>query len=463
MAQPLSFVDSSYKEPSASAGSDLQIQNDLVLRPRIGGFYPSVMQGVVDGGRYLAPLAALTGRRMFSAKKRGGGKANNWTRNRERAKVELLRYGKPSAVNVNKYAAFVRKNSRAAAEFLRDYEARKSKKNKAKPSNRANPRGQVFMKKEAEENSKAAMNEYKKLMTRRNAPKVTWNNEKKNRFSPYRNKAVATLKALKEKHPELKRRPGNFMTLGKLMRDGNVDKQREFLRTYGVPLSDEAAVEPAAAPAAAAATKKNRFSPYRTKAAATLKALKEKHPDLKRRPGNFMTLGKLMRNGNVDKQREFLRTYGVPLSNEAAANAAAEATAAPPVRAETKAKYTRQEYWNAYRKANANLKTQGLNPRAENKRKLLESRRLGLNNADFFRTLAAAKTPVTETRKKSPIRAENIEAATGYLLSLVPQGAKGPSAVQARQYASMVKTGRENSMEEFIRNYVAKKTKATAK
>jgi hypothetical protein len=346
------------------------------------------MQGVVDGGRYLAPLAALTGRRMFSAK-RGGGKANNWTRNRERAKVELQRYGKPSAVNVNKYAAFVRKNSKAAADFLRDYEARKSK-NKAKPSNRANPRGQVFMKKQAEENSKAAMNEYKKLMTRRNAPRVTWNNQK---------------------------------------------NQNE--------------------------TKKNRFSPYRNKAVATLKAMKEKHPELKRRPGNFMTLGKLMRNGDVEKQREFLKSYGVPLSNETS-DAAAAATAAPV--AATKAKYTRQEYWNAYRKANANLKTQGLNPRAENKRKLLESRRLGLNNAEFFRTLAAAPAaPTAVTRKKSPIRAENIEAATGYLLSIGPQGAKGPSAVQARQYASMVKTGRENSMEEFIRNYVAKKTKATAK
>ena len=375
MAQPLSFVDSSYKEPSASAGSDLQIQNDLVLRPRIGGFYPSVMQGVVDGGRYLAPLAALTGRRMFSAK-RGGGKANNWTRNRERAKVELQRYGKPSAVNVNKYAAFVRKNSKAAADFLRDYEARKKKVNKPK--------------REAEENSKAAMNEYKKLMTRRNAPRVTWNNQK---------------------------------------------NQNE--------------------------TKKNRFSPYRNKAVATLKAMKEKHPELKRRPGNFMTLGKLMRNGDVEKQREFLKSYGVPLSNETS-DAAAAATAAPA--AATKAKYTRQEYWNAYRKANANLKTQGLNPRAENKRKLLESRRLGLNNAEFFRTLAAAPAaPTAVTRKKSPIRAENIEAATGYLLSIGPQGAKGPSAVQARQYASMVKTGRENSMEKFIRNYVAKKTKATAK
>lgn len=465
-AQPLSFVDSSYKEPSAWAGSDLQVQNDLVLRPRIGGFYPSVMQGVVDGGRYLAPLAALTGRRMFTSKK-GGGKKEDWARNRERARAELQQYGNPSGVNVNKYAAYVRKNSRAAAAFLDDFRERKArgpKKAAARaPARKEEPRLQRNLKRQAQENSNAAMREYKKLISRRKprsppspprAPaktrKVGWANQLR--------AAAETIRQFEKAHPGIKRTKGNFTTLASLRRRGLND--RDFFDRYGSPNSPES-------PPAPAETRKNkkRFSPYRNQAVETLRNLKKKYPNLKRRPGNFMTLGKLFRDGDVGKQQEFLKTFGLPDSDVAAVTgrrpaAAAAVPIAPAAR--TRRKMTRNEYWAAYRQANANLKTRGIaKPKPENKRRLVESRRLGLNNTNV--ASAAAPVSAAATRKRSPVRNANKETAKARLMSVGPRGAAGPSIAQTLQFARMVKNGRENSMEQFLRNYAAKKAATAAK
>lgn len=474
-AQPLSFVDSSYKEPSASAGSDLQVQNDLVLRPRIGGFYPSVMQGVVDGGRYLAPLAALTGRRMFSRK--GGGKKEDWARNRGRARAELERYGNPSGVNVNKYAAYVRKDSRAAAAFLDEFRERKARgpKKAARaaapaPGRKDEPRLQRNLRRQAQENSNAAMKEYKKLMSRRKprsppaspprAPaktrKVGWANQLK--------AAAKTIKEFEKAHPGIKRTKGNFTTLASLRLRGVND--RDFFNRYGSPNSPNSPNSPPVA----AETRKNkkRFSPYRNQAVETLRNLKKKYPNLKRRPGNFMTLGKLLQTGNVRKQQEFLKTYGLPDSGVAAvtgrrpAAAVAVAPAASAASRGTRRKMTRNEYWAAYRQANANLKTQGIaKPKPENKRRLVESRRLGLNNA--APAVAAAAAAPAVTRKRSPVRNANKETAKARLMSVGPRGVAGPSIAQTLQFARMVKNGRENSMEQFLRNYAAKKAATAAK
>jgi len=423
-AQPLSFVDSSYKEPSASAGSNLQVQNDLVLRPRIGGFFPSVMQCVVDGGRYLAPLAALTGRRMFSRK--GGGKKEDWARNRERARAELQQYGNPSGVNVNKYAAYVRKNSRAAAAFLDEFRDRKVQgpkrdAKKVAPVPRGEPRLQRNLKRQAQEDSNAAMKEYKKLMTRRKArdvrapsPPSPPRAAEKTRRVAWANQvraAAETIRRFEESHPGIKRTKGNFTTLASLRRRGLND--RNFFNRYGPIESPETPESPPAE------TRKNRFSPYRRKAAATLKTLKQKHPELKRRAGNFMTLGKLMRNGNVGKQQEFLRTFGLPDSNVMAATGR---RAGPPSPNEVGRAFSRSE-----------------------------TRRLGLNNAS------------AATRKRSPVRNANKEEARARLMSVGPQGAKGPSAAQTLQFARMAKNGRQNNMERFLRKYVAKKAATLAK
>lgn len=483
-AQPLSFVDSSYKEPSASAGSDLQVQNDLVLRPRIGGFFPSVMQGVVDGGRYLAPLAALTGRRMFSRK--GGGKKEDWARNRERARAELQRYGNPSGVNVNKYAAYVRKDSRAAAAFLDEFRDRKVKGKAPKAAARGGPRLQRNLKRQAQENSNAAMKEYKKLMSRRKPRDAAAANEprrEKTRKVGWANQlraAAETIRQFEKAHPGIKRTKGNFTTLASLRRRGLND--RNFFNRYGPIESPESVNSPNTPNSPPAETRKKRFSPYRRQAAATLRNLKKKYPNLKRRPGNFMTLGKLLQTGNVGKQQEFLKTFGLPDSDIAAATgrragppspnvvarAFASARPLPTASKGTRRKMTRNEYWAAYRQANANLRTQGIaKPKPENKRRLVESRRLGLNNATAAATPAsAAATPAAAraaTRKRSPVRNANKEEAKARLMSVGPRGAKGPSAAQTLQFARMVKNGRENSMEEFLRNYIAKKAATAAK
>ena len=84
---PLSYLDPSYKEPSASAGSNVLNAEVGLVRPslnatgggyrskrrstrkrstrnRQGGFYPSVMGSFVGNASRLVPAVAVTGYRM---------------------------------------------------------------------------------------------------------------------------------------------------------------------------------------------------------------------------------------------------------------------------------------------------------------------------------------------------------------------------------------------------------------
>lgn len=147
--QPLAYLDPTISSPSAPASADLLKQNGLIIRPAIerqsggthGGFLPSVMKGVVNSGVIVAPLAAIAAKRMmYGTRKNGGGKKENWARNREAAKEELAKYGKPSALNVNKYAALKRKSEEEADEWLTGYILKKRKSvkrpKKAAPKNK---------------------------------------------------------------------------------------------------------------------------------------------------------------------------------------------------------------------------------------------------------------------------------------------------------------------------------------
>lgn len=144
--QPLAYLDPTETVPSATAGSNLLQQNGLIVRPVIplqtphgmsvtkGGFLPSVMKGVVNSGAIVAPLAAFAAKRMLydtRKNKHGGGKKENWDHNREVAKEELLKYGNPSALNVNKYAALKRKNAEGAEDWLTEYIVKKRATKKA--------------------------------------------------------------------------------------------------------------------------------------------------------------------------------------------------------------------------------------------------------------------------------------------------------------------------------------------
>ena len=93
---PLSFLDSSYKEPSASAGSNHNISQVGLARPvlnhtggsrrkvtrklyrnhkgkrgcrtckKVGGFYPSIMGSFVRNAQALIPAAGITAYRAWN-------------------------------------------------------------------------------------------------------------------------------------------------------------------------------------------------------------------------------------------------------------------------------------------------------------------------------------------------------------------------------------------------------------
>jgi hypothetical protein len=138
VGQSLKYVDPAAPEQSAAAGTDLLKQNGLIVRPAIGGgtrkkqggFYPSVMSGVVNAGVYLAPVAAIAGRRLFSQKqRRGGGKKGNvFQAQKEEAKAELDVIGKASAANVLAFVAAKRRGSAAAEEYRTKFRNKKLEK-----------------------------------------------------------------------------------------------------------------------------------------------------------------------------------------------------------------------------------------------------------------------------------------------------------------------------------------------
>ncbi|NBO72694.1 MAG: hypothetical protein EBU66_11645 [Bacteroidetes bacterium] len=91
-AMPLSYLNKGYQEPSAPAGSDRLISEPLLARPslnhtggkrrkhskctrkhrhtrkcrnsRKGGFYPSIMGGLINNGSRLLPAAGIQAYRM---------------------------------------------------------------------------------------------------------------------------------------------------------------------------------------------------------------------------------------------------------------------------------------------------------------------------------------------------------------------------------------------------------------
>lgn len=173
--QPLAYMDPTQTVPSAPAGSTMLVQQGLVVRPEIhrqtggnqGGFLPSVMKGVVNSGVIVAPLAAMAAKRMWNGtrkSRRGGGKKEDWAHNREAAKEELTKYGKPSALNVNKYAALKRKSEEEADEWLTGYILKKrttakkgTKKGKTNNKTEKKPKKEVKKTKaEAHSNVKTA-------------------------------------------------------------------------------------------------------------------------------------------------------------------------------------------------------------------------------------------------------------------------------------------------------------------
>jgi len=243
--QSLAYLDPTETVPSANAGSNLLQQNGLIVRPVIplqtphgmsvtkGGFLPSVMKGVVNSGAIVAPLAAYAAKKMMNdtrKNKHGGGKKENWNRNREAAKEELLKYGKPSALNVNKYAALKRKNTEGAEDWLTGY---------------------ILKKRDTKKATKKAT---KKTVKAKNAVKTTtlWKNllaQAKRNLEPYGKPSGANVaKFASQKRQGLNTAAflGNFQTRKKYVAPShpvtaknkyrnNLQQARQYLTQFGKP------------------------------------------------------------------------------------------------------------------------------------------------------------------------------------------------------------------------------------
>jgi hypothetical protein len=75
--QPLSYFNPMYQNPSAPAGQNVgnpistQIVRPALPEKQQGGFYPSIMGGVVQNAGLLIPVAARQGMSLFAKYKKG--------------------------------------------------------------------------------------------------------------------------------------------------------------------------------------------------------------------------------------------------------------------------------------------------------------------------------------------------------------------------------------------------------
>ena len=66
---PLKYFNENASEPSAPKGHDLLHASGLGVRPKIGGFVPSVMGNFVAGAsKYITPLALFAGYKLMTRK-----------------------------------------------------------------------------------------------------------------------------------------------------------------------------------------------------------------------------------------------------------------------------------------------------------------------------------------------------------------------------------------------------------
>ena len=217
VGQSLRYVDTAAPEQSAPAGGDLLIERYPIVRPAIGGgtrkkrggFFPSVMSGVVDAGLLTLPLAGYSARKLLSRKSRkGGAKLAKWLAQKEEAKAMLAHYGKPSARNIQNYAIARRKGTNVAEKYLNDFLRRKQEKEEANQAKRAAKEAAKAEKKRERNEKKAATKKNKpakkpratkkaKVVVANEAPKqgkhLFFNNEGEVINSAARNKALESL------------------------------------------------------------------------------------------------------------------------------------------------------------------------------------------------------------------------------------------------------------------------------
>ena len=194
VGQSLRYMDPSAPEQTAPAGSNLLVERGLIARPAIGGgctrkrrggsrattsrrggFYPSIMGGVVNAGMVSAPLAAVVGRKLLSRKTRkGGAKKNRWLAQKEEAKAILQGYGKPTAINIQKFALAKRRGSEASEAFLEQFQRKVQEKreaNEAKKATKERRKAEREAERQAKKERKQAEKEARKATKKASKPK----------------------------------------------------------------------------------------------------------------------------------------------------------------------------------------------------------------------------------------------------------------------------------------------------
>jgi hypothetical protein len=314
IAQSLRYVDPAAPERSASAGSDLLKESGLIARPAIGGgtrksrkggFYPSVMTGVVNAGIVLAPLTALAARKLFSRKTRKGGgrKGERFLADKEEAKRQLENIGKPSAANVLAFVAAKRRGSAEADIYINGFRKKKQNKEEANQAKRRAKEEKKAAKaaeraaKKATRKAKKAANVVKPASNVSSASTVSNNNNTNNNSyraptntkaqlmreaeenaarakaemnaarvkKPLKNSQVAWLSLIANAQQKLKANGvptrKNAMRYASLLKQGKAEAASEFLenfrgRSRKVNAKAKAATPKAATPPAAEAPKK---------------------------------------------------------------------------------------------------------------------------------------------------------------------------------------------------------------
>lgn len=209
VGQSLRYVDTSAPEQTAGSGSDLLIQRGLIVRPAIGGgtrkrkqggFYPSVMKGVLNAGIFMAPLVTLTARRMMS-RKGGGKKAEVWKHNKNEAKAILEHYGKPSAGNVQAFAIARRRGTDPSEEYIEAFKKRKQEKaEKNEAAKQAKLREKLN--KKASRNAEREQSKRNKVAAKAAAKAAKAATKKNKPVKVAKAKATKKGKVVAEPHPE---------------------------------------------------------------------------------------------------------------------------------------------------------------------------------------------------------------------------------------------------------------------
>jgi hypothetical protein len=461
VGQSLRYLDTSAPEQTAAAGSDLLVQRGLIARPAIGGskvttdqrgggtrknkqggFYPSVMKGVLNAGMFTAPLVALTARRMMS-RKGGGKKGEIWKHNKNEAKAILEHYGKPSAGNVQAFAIARRRGTDPSEQYIEDFKKRKQEK--------------------AEKNEAAKQAKLKAKLEKKASRNAAREQSKQNKAAAKAAAKAAKAATKKNKPVKVAKAKGT-----KKVKVAAVNENAEYRTFWQSLFGNNAATPKAATPKAA--TPKAATPKAATPKAATPKAAKTRKSPSAKSKQYF---------DNLRNARAYLGTIGAPQGPNMSAYVKAKRagdeealrswvenfkTRRPATMAATKkaAKVKKTNVAAAVMEVPKTAKTVAAPKTAKAKKPNTTAGKTTLKKA---KTVAPTATAVAaKTGKPASVKSQqyfqNLKNARAYLGTIgVPQGPNMSAYVKAKR------TGDEATLRSWVENFKTRRplTMATAK